>query len=75
MLRSDRKAEVRTRFQRGDIMGVQTIRLEVGIEVDHRVRNLRVGEMRINRIICCNRTSEIVQDLLCIFWAYIWLLD
>ena len=45
-------------------MGVQTIRLEVGIEVDHRVRNLRVGEMRINRVICRNRTSEIVQDLL-----------
>lgn len=54
-------------------MGVQTRRLEVGIEVDHRVRNLRVGEMKINRVICCNRTSEILQDLLCIFWAYIWL--
>lgn len=54
-------------------MGVQTRRLEVGIEVDHRGRNLRVGEMRINRVICYNRTSDILQDLLCIFWAYIWL--
>ena len=41
-------------------MGIQTRRLEVGIEVDYRVRNLRVGEMRINRVICYNRTSDIL---------------
>ena len=31
------------------MMGIQTKRLEAGMEVEHRVRNLRAGELRINR--------------------------
>lgn len=30
-------------------MGIRTKRLEAGMEVEHRVRNLRAGELRINK--------------------------
>lgn len=72
ILRSDGKAELRARFNFKNPKGSPNPKTRKGTEVDHRVRNLRVGGLRINRVIRYKRASKVVHYLLFISWSYMW---